>query len=197
MINKRTQATRRVQEKILNLANSLTLGRIILIPFVVLGFFMDNVWGAWLAFFAFLGASFTDFLDGYVARAFNQTSRFGQFLDPVADKLLVVTTLLLLAGFQRISQAAFIPAIIILCREILVSGLREFLSDVQVQIPVTWLAKCKTTLQMLALGALLMEPLPNMFLPFSMIGEGFLWAAALITLKTGYEYWRSGMRYLY
>jgi len=141
-------------------------------------------------------ACVTDYLDGYFARALKQTSRFGIFLDPVADKLLVAATLLMLVGFGRITGLSLIPAVIILCREILVSGLREFLADVHVDVPVTRLAKWKTGIQMLALCLLMVENLPG--LPFSLepIGLIGLWIAAALTLRTGFDYLRAGLKYM-
>ena len=179
-----------------NIPNLLTLSRIALIPIIMAAFYTDNHTGRWVATLAFISACFTDFLDGYVARLWSQTSKFGQFLDPVADKLLVASTLLMLVGFGRIQPLSYLPAIIILCREILVSGLREFLSDLQVQMPVTRLAKWKTAAQMGAISLLLIGDISPFGGAVNLIGEILLWVAALLTLITGYAYLKSSLRHL-
>lgn len=179
-----------------NIPNLLTLSRIALIPIIMAAFYTDNHTGRWVATLAFISACFTDFLDGYVARLWSQTSRFGQFLDPIADKLLVASTLLMLVGFGRIQPLSYLPAIIILCREILVSGLREFLSDLQVQMPVTRLAKWKTAAQMGAISLLLIGDISPFGGAVNLIGETLLWVAALLTLITGYAYLKSSLRHL-
>jgi cardiolipin synthase len=176
--------------------NLLTLSRIALIPIIMAAFYTDNHTGRWVATFAFISACFTDFLDGYVARLWSQTSRFGQFLDPIADKLLVASTLLMLVGFGRIQPVSFLPAIIILCREILVSGLREFLSGLQVRMSVSALAKWKTAAQMGAISLLLIGDISPFGGAINVIGEGFLWIAAVLTLMTGYTYLKSSLRHL-
>lgn len=178
-----------------SIANLLTLSRIALIPIIMAAFYTDSHVGRWVATLAFISACFTDFLDGYVARMWSQTTRLGQFLDPVADKLLVASTLLLLVGFGRIRPVSFLPAIIILCREILVSGLREFLSDLQVQMPVTGLAKWKTAVQMAAISLLLIGDISPFGSMVNLIGEGLLWIAASLTLMTGYAYLKSSLRH--
>lgn len=179
-----------------NIPNLLTLSRIALIPIIMATFYTDNYAGRWVATFAFICACVTDFLDGYVARLWSQTSRFGQFLDPIADKLLVASTLLMLVGFGRIRPVSFLPAIIILCREILVSGLREYLSDLHVKMPVTTLAKWKTMAQMMAISLLLIGDIPPFSSAVSLLGEALLWIAALLTLITGYAYFKSSLRHL-
>ena len=179
-----------------SIPNLLTLSRIALIPIIMAAFYTDNHLGRWVATLAFISACFTDFLDGYVARLWSQTSRLGQFLDPIADKLLVASTLLMLVGFGRIRPVSFLPAIIILCREILVSGLREFLSDLQVQMPVTTLTKWKTAVQMAAISLLLIGDISPFGNAVNLIGEGLLWIAAVLTLITGYAYLKSSLRHL-
>jgi cardiolipin synthase len=179
-----------------NIPNLLTLARIALIPIIMAAFYTDNHLGRWVATLAFVIACFTDFLDGYVARMWAQTTRFGEFLDPVADKLLVASTLLMLVGFGRIQPVSFLPAIIILCREILVSGLREHLSDLQVQMPVTTLAKWKTAAQMTAISLLLIGDISPFGGAVNLIGEVLLWSAAALTLITGYAYLKSSLRHL-
>lgn len=177
-----------------NLPNILTLSRIGLIPVLMIAFYMESNIGRAVAAAVFIVACLTDFLDGYVARLLSQTSKLGQFLDPVADKLLVASTLLLLAGFGKIHSVSLLPAIVILCREILVSGLRESLSDIHVNVPITTLAKWKTTIQMLAISCLLISDISSFSL--QPLGELFLWIAALLTLITGYDYLRAGIRHL-
>jgi cardiolipin synthase (CMP-forming) len=179
-----------------NVPNLLTLSRIALIPIIMAAFYTDNHLGRWVATLAFISACFTDFLDGYVARLWSQTSRFGQFLDPVADKLLVASTLLMLVGFGRIQPVSFLPAIIILCREILVSGLREYLSDLHVKMPVTYLAKWKTAAQMIAISLLLIGDISPFGTLVNMIGELLLWTAAVLTLITGYAYLKANLRHM-
>ncbi len=138
------------------------------------------------------------FFDGYVARAMSQQSALGKFLDPIADKLLVGALLVMLAAFDRIPGVAVVPAVVILCREILVSGLREFLGGVKISVPVSKLAQWKTTLQMFMLGFLLVGPVGPMFGPFSTTDVGVigLWIAAILTLVTGYDYLRAGLRHV-
>lgn len=178
------------------LPNLLTFTRIALIPVVVALFYFDSPLCNWLAAFFFILACITDYLDGYFARALKQTTRFGIFLDPVADKLLVAATLLMLVGFGRIQGLSLIPAVIILCREILVSGLREFLAEAHVSVPVTELAKWKTAIQMGALSLLIIEHIPGLPIPIDGIGTIGLWIAALLTLITGFDYLRAGLKHM-
>ena len=178
------------------LPNLLTIIRIALIPVVVVLFYFDRPLSDWIVASIFIVACITDYLDGYFARTLKQTSRFGIFLDPVADKLLVAATLLMLVGFDRIQGLSLIPAVVILCREILVSGLREFLAEAHVSIPVTRLAKWKTGIQMVALTLLIIEDIPGFFLPIATIGTFGLWVAALLTLITGFDYWRAGIKHM-
>ena len=179
------------------LPNILTFSRVVAIPVVVCFLlFVGDPLGSWLAFSAYTYACVTDFFDGYLARAWHQQSAFGRFLDPIADKLLVASVLLVLVGVDRISGLTVLPAAVILCREILVSGLREFLAEVQVGVPVSTLAKWKTTIQMLALGFLLVGPNGPMFGPVATIEIGIygLWGAAALTLVTGLDYLVVGLR---
>src|SRR5438876_3687961 len=147
------------------LANLLTLSRIAAIPAVLGALYLPTGWGNWVAVVLFTLAGLTDLLDGYVARSWNQTSRLGRFLDPVADKLLVASTLLMLTYVRQIDGWSIIPALVILCREILVSGLREFLAELKVSVPVSGLAKWKTTIQMLAIGFLIVHDAAPAWLP--------------------------------
>jgi cardiolipin synthase (CMP-forming) len=188
-----------INEKLMKpttLPNLLTFMRIALIPVVVGLFYFDRPLSNWLAAFFFILACITDYLDGYFARALKQTTRFGIFLDPVADKLLVAAILLMLVGFGRIQGLSLIPAVIILCREILVSGLREFLAEAHVSVPVTKLAKWKTAIQMGALSFLIIEHIPGFPIPIDEIGILGLWVAALLTLITGFDYLRAGLKHM-
>jgi cardiolipin synthase len=178
------------------LPNLLTIIRIALIPVVVVLFYFDRPLSNWIVASIFIIACITDYLDGYFARTLKQTSTFGTFLDPVADKLLVAATLLMLVGFGRIQGLSLIPAVVILCREILVSGLREFLAEAHVSVPVTRLAKWKTAIQMIALTLLIIENIPGFFLPIAEIGTLGLWIAALLTLITGFDYLRAGLKHM-
>lgn len=181
-----------------NLPNILTMSRIVIIPLVVGLMYMDPPLGNWLAFSAYVVASVTDFFDGYLARALKQQSALGRFLDPIADKLLVATLLLVMVAIDRIAGITTLAAIIILCREILVSGLREFLAQVQVHVPVTKLAKWKTTIQILAIGFLIVGGAGPDFGPLSTLEIGIygLWAAAALTLITGFDYFWAGLKHI-
>ena len=181
------------------LPNILTFSRIIAIPVLIgLLLFVDDPAGSWLAFSVYTYACITDFFDGYLARAWHQQSAFGRFLDPIADKLLVASVLLVLVGIDRFHGLTVLPAAIILCREILVSVLREFLAEVRVGMPVSSLANWKTGIQMLALGFLLVGPSGPDFGPVSTLEIGIygLWAAALLTLVTGMDYLLAGLRHI-
>ncbi len=188
----------------LNLPNLLTYGRILAVPLVVFCFYLEgrlqsSDLARWLALFLFIAASVTDYLDGYLARAWQQTSNIGRMLDPIADKLLVSTCLLLLAADtdRTIAGWSLWAAIIILCREILVSGLREYLAALKVSVPVTRLAKWKTTIQMFAIGFLLAGPAGDKIMPHTTeIGITLLWISAIVTLYTGYDYFRAGAKHI-
>lgn len=175
------------------LPNLLTLSRIIAMPLVVATFYLDAPLGPWIGCAIFALAGFTDWLDGKLARAWEQQSEWGRFLDPIADKVLVAATLLMLTATQRISASAVLPALVILCREILVSGLREHLAGMSVKVPVTNLAKWKTTVQMVAIGVLLVGDSGPEILHAKFLGEGLLWIAAGFTLVTGYNYLHAGI----
>ena len=186
-----------------NLPNMLTYARIVAVPMVVLCFYLEgrlqsSDFARWLALAVFTLASVTDYFDGYLARAWQQTSNIGRMLDPIADKLLVATCLLLLAADtdRTIAGWSLWAAIIILCREILVSGLREYLAALKVSVPVTQLAKWKTTLQMVAIGILLMGPAADKLVPYTtQLGIVLLWISAIVTLYTGYDYFRAGAKH--
>ena len=173
----------------------LTLIRILLIPVLVLSFYMGTPQWRLAAAVIFIVGCITDYLDGYVARTYAQESRLGQFLDPMADKLLVATTLFLMAGFDRISRYSFIPAIVILSREILVSGLREHLSNLRVTLVVSRLAKWKTGIQMLGICFLLVGDTAEIVTPARYVGEIMLWSAALLTIITGFDYVKASIRH--
>jgi len=181
---------------VINLPNVLTLSRIAVIPVVIALFYWDTPSTRWIMCGLFTAAGITDFFDGYLARRSNQVSPFGRFLDPIADKLLVAALLLMLAGFDRMSVWAYLPAVIILTREILVSGLREFLAEIQVSVPVTKLAKWKTTVQMFSLGFLTVGSDSPAWIPAQAIGEVGLWLAALLTLITGFDYMKAGIHHM-
>ena len=172
------------------LPNILTYSRIVIIPLLVLIFlYMKGETANWLCASLFLFASITDFFDGYLARAWHAHSNLGKFLDPIADKLLIAAALMLLVSAKR---ADILPALAILCREILVSGLREFLADLRISVPVSTLAKYKTAAQMTAIFLLLLGT--NQLL--QQTGQLLLWVAALLTLITGYAYLRTGLKHL-
>jgi len=181
----------------LSLPNLLTYGRIAAVPALVAClFFLEGDVARWSAFALFVLAGVTDWLDGYLARAWAQQSTLGAMLDPIADKLLVGAVLMMLAHDGTIGGVSIWAAIIILCREILVSGLREFLAELNVKVRVSLLAKWKTTVQMIALAVLLAGPAAANYLPSApSIGIALLWVAALLTLWTGYDYLKAGVRH--
>jgi cardiolipin synthase (CMP-forming) len=178
------------------LPNILTLSRIVVIPVVIATFWMASPSGPWLGCALFSAAAITDWLDGHVARAWSQQSELGRFLDPIADKLLVATTLFMLGVEHRFSALTILPALVILCREILVSGLREHLAELRVRVPVSNLAKWKTGIQMVAIGVLLVGDAGPAILPVRWIGEALLWVAAGLTVRTGYDYLRAGLGHI-
>ncbi len=180
----------------MSLPNLLTLSRIVAIPVLVALLFIEHPVAAWLACVIFTGAAVTDYFDGHFARTRRQVSAIGVFLDPIADKLLVAAVILMLVATARIDGFAVLPALVILCREILVSGLREFLASLQVSVPVSRLAKWKTTIQMVALGFLIVGEAGPDRVPVRMIGEAGLWGAAILTLFTGYDYLRTGLAHM-
>lgn len=174
----------------------LTFFRIAAIPGIIAFLYLDTYLGRYLACALFGIAAITDFFDGYLARAWSLQTKMGQFLDPVADKLLVAAALLMMTGFGQISGLIILPAMVILCREIMVSGLREFLAEVRVGVPVSTLAKWKTMLQMFAIGFLIVGEAGPDILPTRLIGETGLWVAAILTLITGYDYLHAGLRHM-
>ena len=182
----------------IKIPNILTIGRIIIVPFFVFAFYLPGFYGDVIAFSLFIVASFTDFLDGLLARMFKEESKLGELLDPIADKIIVAAALILLVMNGIIKNYEVVAAIIILTREILVSGLREFLAKGQIRLPVSNLAKLKTFLQMFSIAILLTGETGNKILNFQdynaqTIGIILLWLSAFLTLYTGYEYLRKGI----
>jgi CDP-diacylglycerol---glycerol-3-phosphate 3-phosphatidyltransferase len=202
--------TQRLPARPLALPNLLTYGRIAAVPAVVACIYGQallggGLWLRWVALGLFIAAGITDFLDGYFARIWGQQSTFGRMLDPIADKLLVASCLLMLAVDGTIKGVTVLAAIVILCREILVSGLREYLAELRVSVPVTQLAKWKTAMQLVAVGFLLAGPAGDQVLTnwvgyptlaVTKVGIVLLWLSALLTLYTGYDYFRAGVRHL-
>lgn len=184
-----------------NLPNILTISRIVVIPLIFMSIYFTSYAWAMLTGILFVVASITDYLDGYLARAWNETSAFGRLLDPIADKLLVATALVVILVKKDMDtlenmyslNITIIPAFVILCREILVSGLREFLREVNVGLPVTKLAKWKTAFQMTALAMMLFK---DLWIGWSYTGEFLLWVAATLTFITGYQYYQRSLDYV-
>ncbi len=180
-----------------SLPNLLTLSRICVIPAILALLFFPNPLTRWIALALFSFAGLTDFLDGYLARHRGEVSAFGRFLDPIADKLLVASTIVMLVAIDQLEGLIVIPAIVILCREILVSGLREYLAEIRVPLPVSSLAKWKTVLQMIALGFLIVgDSAGPAGWPVDDIGNTGLWIAAVLTLITGYDYLVRGLQHV-
>jgi CDP-diacylglycerol--glycerol-3-phosphate 3-phosphatidyltransferase len=186
------------RSKAFNLANMLTYGRLVAVPAVVgLLYWPEDHWSRWAALVVFALAAITDYLDGYVARTYGQQSALGRMLDPIADKLLVAACLLMLVAVGTIHGWSLWAAIVILCREILVSGLREFLAELKVSVPVSRVAKWKTTLQLVSLGFLIAGPAGETVLPNNtLIGIVLLWVAAILTIYTGWDYFKNGIHHL-
>lgn len=197
-----TYNSRRLPARPLALPNLLTYARIAAVPVVVGLLYGQSIeggglWLRWVALAVFVGAGVTDFFDGYLARMWGQQSSLGRMLDPIADKLLVSSALLMLAAEEIIHGWSLLAAVIILCREILVSGLREYLAELRVSVPVTRLAKWKTIGQMVAVGFLIAGPAGDKVLPVTTeMGIVLLWLSALVTLYTGWDYMRAGLRYM-
>jgi cardiolipin synthase len=201
-----TRAQPKGQSKTLSLPNILTCARILAIPVVIGCIFMQSkegpLWLRWVAVAIFIAAGVTDYLDGYYARIWNQQSAFGRMLDPIADKLLVASCLLVLAADGTINNWSLWAAVVIMCREILVSGLREYLAALRVSVPVTKLAKWKTTIQLVAIGFLLAGEAGDQVAPASLgpvvtlTGIVLLWMSAIFTIYTGWDYFRAGIHHL-
>ena len=182
----------------LSLPNLLTYGRVLAVPVVVMCMFWpEEFWMRWTALGIFALAAITDFLDGYLARIWEQQSSLGRMLDPIADKLLVAACLMMLVADRTIHGWSIWAAIVILSREILVSGLREFLAELRVSVPVSTIAKWKTTVQLVSVGFLIAGQAGETVLPGTVtIGIVLLWIAALLTLYTGYDYFKAGIRHV-
>jgi len=182
----------------LSLPNLLTYGRVVAVPVVVMCMFWpEEFWMRWTALGIFALAAITDFLDGYLARIWAQQSSLGRMLDPIADKLLVAACLMMLVADRTIHGWSIWAAIVILSREILVSGLREFLAELRVSVPVSTIAKWKTTVQLVSVGFLIAGQAGETVLPGNVtIGIVLLWIAALLTLYTGYDYFKAGIRHV-
>ena len=182
----------------IKIPNILTIGRIIIVPIFVISFFLPGFFGDLIPFFLFVLASFTDYLDGLLARLFKEESKLGELLDPIADKILVSAALILLVMNGTIKNFEVIAAIIIVTREILISGLREFLAKVSIAMPVSSLAKMKTFIQMLSISILLTGESGNKLINFQdynaqTIGIILLWFSSFLTLYTGYDYLVKGI----
>ena len=179
----------------MNLSNILTLIRIIIIPIIVLCIYLKNPFFGWTAFILFCLASVTDYFDGYLARMRNEVTNFGTFLDPIADKLLVASVILILTSKGVIADWETIPALIILLREITVSGLREYLAGIKVSVPVSRIAKLKTLLQLSALALLILSESITNIVSIIYLGKLFLWIAGLLTLYTAYDYVKASIKH--
>ncbi len=184
------------RERQWQLPNLLTYGRMVAVPVVAACLFAPDEFAMrWLALTVFIVAGITDFFDGYLARVLQQQSSLGRMLDPIADKLLVAASLLMLVSDRSITGWSLWAAIVILCREILVSGLREFLAELRVSVPVTKVAKWKTAVQLVAVGFLIAGPAGEVLIPGTVaIGLVLLWIAAVLTLYTGWDYMKAGFR---
>ena len=178
-----------------SLANKLTMSRIVIIPVILSLLAIPRGWAAWTAVTLFILAALTDWLDGYVARRENDITAMGQFLDPIADKLLVASVLLMLVYNQQISGLSVLPAVIILLREVAVSGLREYLAGLRVSVPVSRLAKWKTAVQLMALGFLIVGRYAPDAIPATFIGDVGIWVAGAVTVITAWDYWRASLKH--
>lgn len=183
--------------KVWNLPNILTYGRIAAVPVVAALLMWGGNNARWVALAIYVAAAVTDFLDGYLARLWKQQSSLGRMLDPIADKVLVAVVLLVLSSEGILDGGHRWAAIIIMSREVLVSGLREYLGELQVSVPVTKIAKWKTAVQLFAIGFLIAGPAGDTIIPYvTQAGLAFLWIAAGLTLYTGYDYFRAGLRHV-
>lgn len=180
-----------------HLPNILTISRIVLLPVLIGLFFIHGAVAAWIALALYIFCAATDFFDGWIARKYNITSGIGTFLDPISDKIMVAALLITLAAFDRLEGVWVIPAIIILSREFLIAGLREYLGPQNIKVPVSNLAKWKTGFQMTALGFLVIGDYGNSILPYTLlIGQILLTVAALITVVTGWNYLKVGFKHI-
>ncbi|HVJ34151.1 MAG TPA: CDP-diacylglycerol--glycerol-3-phosphate 3-phosphatidyltransferase [Terriglobia bacterium] len=180
----------------MSLPNILTMSRIAAIPLIVGFLYLNSDFWSWAAFVIYALACITDYFDGYIARRMERVSAMGRFLDPIADKLLVAAIILVLVATHHIVGWTTLAALIILCREILVSGLREFLAELRVGVPVSVLAKWKTMVQMVALGFLIIGEAGPAAIDCPLIGRVLIWIAAALTLITGYDYLIVGLKHM-
>jgi CDP-diacylglycerol--glycerol-3-phosphate 3-phosphatidyltransferase len=179
----------------MNISNILTIIRIVIIPIIVLCIYLSHPYFGWTAFILFCLAGISDYFDGYLARLRNEVTNFGTFLDPIADKLLVAAVILILTSKGVIKDWDTIPALIILLREITVSGLREYLAGIKISIPVSRIAKAKTFLQLAALGLLILSESNLNLLFIIYLGKAFLWIAGILTLYTAYDYIKGSIKH--
>lgn len=188
----------RAPSRLWSLPNILTYGRVVAVPVVVaMMFWPDEFWMRWGAWTVFAIAGITDFFDGYLARIWSQQSSLGRMLDPIADKLLIAAVLLMLCANRTITGWSIWAAVVILCREMLVSGLREYLAELRVSVPVSRIAKWKTTLQIFAMGFLIVGPAGEPILTHTVtIGLALLWISAALTLYTGVDYMKAGLKHV-
>lgn len=175
-------------------ANILTFSRILFVPLFVSLFWIDYAYIRWVMLAIYVPVCFTDTFDGYFARSMGQVSKLGRIIDPIADKLLVTSVILMLCAFGHITGLTVVAAVIIVCREIIISGLREFLSGYKIDVPVTQIAKVKTTVQMVALGWLIVGDASPECIPTVLIGDCILWAAAALSAISGYDYLKAALR---
>ena len=179
----------------MNLSNLLTLIRIGVIPIIVICIYVKSPFFGWIGFILFCSASITDYFDGYIARVRNEVTNFGTFLDPIADKLLVAAVILILTSKNVIDDWETIPALIILLREITVSGLREYLAGIKISVPVSRIAKFKTVLQLSALALLIMSDSITDINIIILLGKLFLWIAGILTLYTAFDYIKTSIKH--
>jgi cardiolipin synthase len=181
---------------LLTLPNLLTLSRILIVPVLVALLFYRGPEASWAALAVFLLASLTDWADGYFARQYKAVTPLGRFLDPIADKFLVAAVMIMLVASDRVTGLPVAAVLLILCRELLVSGLREYLAELRVGMPVSQLAKWKTTTQMIALSVLIVGGAGPAWAHLQLIGEAFLWLALALTLITGWDYMKRGLQHM-
>ena len=180
-----------------DIPNYLTIGRLASLPLCLILMFIDAAWAAWLALIIYTIGCITDWADGYLARKWNVTSSFGIFLDPIADKIFIVSVIIVLIATGKLDGFWVIPPLLIIAREFLVSGLREFLGPKNIQVPVSALAKLKTFSQMLALGFLIMGDHGDWVVGYTLeIGYFLITIAAVMTIITGWNYFKEGMKHL-
>ena len=180
-----------------NLPNIITLSRLATLPVLLILMFVPHAWAAWTALGLYTLGCITDYVDGYLARRMQIESAFGKFLDPIADKIFVITVILCLVATGKLPHVMVIPPLLIITREFLIAGLREFLGPKNISVPVSKLAKWKTGFQMTSLGFLIVGDYGNIILPGTMYwGWGLITIAALLTLQTGWDYFKVGLRHL-